>query len=203
MKLGLKTIISLFGLVSLIGCGSISNSLTSSTDYNVIDKSVLNVKTKDGLNVMPFNTIVTLRTFCEKDHNDIFPKFNAEIQRLHILFDRYNDFVDNQGKDIINLRDINDSYGEGKVLTVDEDLIQLLKFSIELSILTEGYFNPTLGELIDTWNYRYEDGNKYVRFSPYCFDEIDPLENDIQQEEFAQAKRRKEQRHCQEKQLLI
>ena len=103
MKLGLKTIISLFGLVSLIGCGSISNSLTSSTDYNVIDKSVLNVKTKDGLNVMPFNTIVTLRTFCEKDHNDIFPKFNAEIQRLHILFDRYNDFVDNQGKDIINL----------------------------------------------------------------------------------------------------
>lgn len=29
------------------------------------------------------------------------------------------------------------------------------------------------------------------------------LENDIQQEEFAQAKRRKEQRHCQEKQLLI
>ena len=181
MKLGLKTIISLFGLVSLIGCGSISNSVPLSTDYNVIDKSVLNVKTKDGLNVMPFNTIVTLRTFCEKDHNDIFPKFNAEIQRLHILFDRYNDFVDNQGKDIINLKDINDSYGEGKVLTVNEDLIQLLKFSIELSILTEGYFNPTLGELIDTWNYRYEDGNKYVRFSPYCFDEIDPLENDIQQ----------------------
>ena len=29
------------------------------------------------------------------------------------------------------------------------------------------------------------------------------LENDIQQEEFAQAKQRKEQRRCQEKQLLV
>ena len=179
MKFGLKTIISLFGLVSLIGCGNVISSGPLSTEYQVVDKSVANIKTKDGLSVMPFNTIMTLRTFSEKDHSEIFPKFNAEIQRLHILFDRYNDFVDSEGKDIVNLKDINESYGTNKVLTVDQDLIDLLKFSIELSKLTEGYFNPTLGELIDTWNYRYVDGEKYVRFSPYCFDEEDPSVNDI------------------------
>ena len=179
MKFGLKTIIALFGLVSLIGCGNIISSGPSSTDYQVVDKSVANVKTKDGSQVMPFNTIMTLRTFSQKDHDEIFPKFNAEIQRLHMLFDRYNDFVDAEGNDVVNLKDVNDSYGKNEVINVDEDLIQLLKFSIELSSLTEGYFNPTLGELIDTWNYRYVDGEKYVRFSPYCFDEEDPSVDDI------------------------
>ena len=48
MKFGLKTIIALFGLVSLIGCGNIISSGPSSTDYQVVDKSVANVKTKDG-----------------------------------------------------------------------------------------------------------------------------------------------------------
>ena len=189
MKFKFKTFIALLSLISLVGCGnssssessiiSSSNSIPNSTEYEVIDKSVSNVKTKDGSYVMPFNTIVTLRTFCGKDYNDIYPTFNTEMQRLHILFDRYNDFVDKDGKDIVNLKTINESYGSGNVLTVEQDLIDLLSLSLELSVLTEGYFNPTLGELIDTWNYKYEDGEKYVRFSPYCFEDVDPNVSDI------------------------
>lgn len=186
MKIISKTFIALLILCSIVGCGNSNSSLDSlggsisssinenSTEYEVIDKSVSNVKTKDGEYVMPFNTIVTLRTFCKKDYNEIYPTFNTEMQRLHILFDRYNDFVDKDGRDIINLKDINESYGTGEVLIVDQDLIDLLSLSIQLSKLTEGYFNPTLGELIDTWNYKYEEGEKYVRFSPYCFEDQDP-----------------------------
>lgn len=190
MKIGLKLIITLFSLVSLVGCGnngssseqisSNNNSIPSTTDYEVIDKSVSNVKTKEGGYVLPFNTVVTLRTFCGKDYNDIFPTFNKEMQRLHILFDRYNDFVDENGRDINNLKVINESYGSGSKIVVDQDLIDLLNLSIELSELTQGYFNPTLGELIDTWNYRYEDGKKYVRYSPYCFEDVDPKIEDIE-----------------------
>ena len=190
MKIGLKLIITLFSLVSLVGCGnngssseqisSNNNSIPSTTDYEVIDKSVSNVKTKEGGYVLPFNTVVTLRTFCGKDYNDIYPTFNKEMQRLHILFDRYNDFVDENGKDINNLKVINESYGSGNKIVVDQALIDLLKLSNELSELTQGYFNPTLGELIDTWNYRYEDGKKYVRYSPYCFEDVDPKIEDIE-----------------------
>lgn len=190
MKIGLKLIITLFSLFSLVGCGnngssseqisSNNNSIPSTTDYEVIDKSVSNVKTKEGGYVLPFNTVVTLRTFCGKDYNDIYPTFNKEMQRLHILFDRYNDFVDENGKDINNLKVINESYGSGNKIIVDQDLIDLLNLSIELSELTQGYFNPTLGELIDTWNYRYEDGKKYVRYSPYCFEDVDPKIEDIE-----------------------
>ena len=142
MKIGLKLIITLFSLVSLVGCGnngssseqisSNNNSIPSTTDYEVIDKSVSNVKTKEGGYVLPFNTVVTLRTFCGKDYNDIYPTFNKEMQRLHILFDRYNDFVDENGKDINNLKVINESYGSGSKIVVDQDLIDLLNLSIEL-----------------------------------------------------------------------
>ena len=185
-----KIFITLLSLISVCGCGNVnsssenglmssSNSVPNTTTYEVIDKSVANVKTKDGFSVMPFNTIVTLRTFSGKDFNDIYPTFNTEMQRLHILFDRYNDFVDSEGKDIINLKDINESYGTGNKLVVDQDIIELLKLSFDISELTEGYFNPTLGELIDTWNYRVEEGQKYSRFSPYCFEDIDPSEDEV------------------------
>lgn len=185
MKINLKKIITLSSLLFIIGCGNNNSSSISSssklndTDYQIIDKSVSNIATKDGSVVTPFNTIVTLRTFSQKDHDEIFPTFNTEMQRLHILFDRYNDFVDRDGKDIVNLKTINDSYGSGNKLVVDQDLIDLLNLSIKLSEVTEGYFNPTLGNLIDTWNYKEIDGQKYTRFSPYCMDEEDPNVDDI------------------------
>lgn len=173
--------ISLLGLIVLSSCSvRTNNSSVLSTKYEVFDSMVHNIETKEGLMVSPFNTILSLRTFCERDDHNIFPLVEEEIQRLHILFDRYNDFVDKRGQDIINLKTINESYGTGEVLTVDQEIIDLLTFSIELSELSGGYFNPTLGELIDTWNYRYEDGAKYVRFSPYCFEDEDPLESDIE-----------------------
>lgn len=183
MKYKFKLFITLLSLISIVGCttGKNSSSTIGLTDYQVIDKSVSNVRTKDGSLVSPFNTIVTLRTFNQKDHNDIFPTFNTEMQRLHILFDRYNDFVDKSGNDIVNLKKINESYGSGMKITVDQDIIDLLNIAIKLSEATEGYFNPTLGELIDTWNYKYEDGIKYTRFSPYCMDDVDPNVEDIQQ----------------------
>lgn len=175
MKIKFKAFVILLSLISFVSCNNSGNS----TEYQVIDRTVSNITTKDGQKVTPFNTIVTLRTFCEKDFNDIYPTFNKEMQRLHILFDRYNDFVDEKGKDIVNLKTINESYGSGNKLVVSQDLINILNLSFELSELTEGYFNPTLGELIDTWNYRIEDGEKYTRFSPYCFDDVDPNEVDI------------------------
>lgn len=175
-----KKIIVLFSLFSIVGCGNGNNNSTSNkTDYQVIDRSVSNVETKDGKYVSPFNTVVSLRTFSQKDFDNIYPTFNTEMKRLHILFDRYNDFVDEQGNDIVNLKDINESYGSGNKLVVSQDIIDLLNIAIDLSVATEGYFNPTLGELIDTWNYRIEDGIKYTRFSPYCFEDSDPNIEDV------------------------
>ena len=160
------TLISLL----LVGC-EINSSSSSSVDkdkYEVIDSYVSNIITSDKKIVTPFNTSMGLRVFSKSQNETIFPVYQNEIQRLHSLFDRYNSYKDSTGELIVNLKTINDSYGSGEVLKIDDDLEKLLTLSIELSNLTEGYFNPTMGELIDEWNTYEVDGKVYNRFSPFA-----------------------------------
>ena len=164
--------------VLLAGCEihistSSSSSYGDSTEYEVIDSYVSNILTADKKVVTPFNTSMGLRTFSEADNNKVFPVYEKEIQRLHSLFDRYNSYKDSDDNLLINLKSINDSYGKGEVLKIDDDLEKLLTLSIELSKLTEGYFNPTMGVLIDEWNTYEVDGKIHNRFSPFASEGVD------------------------------
>lgn len=118
------------------------------------------VETSDGNRVLPFNTQMNLTTYSNNVYNSLTPVYNYHIKRLHILFDRYNEYKDENGNIINNLKIINDSYAKNKEIVIDEDLFKVLEMSIELSKLTEGYFNPTMGALIDGWS---------SYFSPYGF----------------------------------
>lgn len=177
-----KYFIILLIFMLLTGCGqntssnisssAISNSSSYSDEYEICDSYVSNILTKDNTPVSPFNTLITLRTFSKKDDASIFPLVEEKISFLHMLFDRYN-YYEVNGEEIINLRHINESYGTGKVLIVDQYLIDLLKLSVDLSNLTEGYFNPTMGELIDAWSTFEMNGKIYDRFTPYCLETPD------------------------------
>lgn len=173
-----KTFLFSFFLTISILSGCMTGNPTSSSgasgkEYEVIRSYVPNVVSLDNTITSPFGTVMTLVTYCQDDNSIIFPSFKNEILRLHKLFDRYYYYADENNEKINNLKVLNDSYGSGKILKVDKDMIELLKLSIELSELTEGYFNPTMGVLIDTWNYVEKDGQKYLRFSPYCLKEED------------------------------
>jgi thiamine biosynthesis lipoprotein ApbE len=113
--------------------------------------NVSNVFNIDNKPVNPFNTAIALTMFNNRDLNLIFPLFEAEIHRLHRLFDSYN-YYNIDGRLLNNLSVINDNYGSGQAVTVDKDLIELINQSVEMMKLTEGYFNPTLGILIDLWS---------------------------------------------------
>jgi len=161
-----KTVLSclLFTLL-LSSCGS--------KNYEIIDTSVSNIKISDNNVVMPFNTVVSLRNFSQYDYNKTFQIFEDKIHELHKLFDRYNEYKDKDGNTINNLKVLNQSYGNGKEIVYDNDLIELVSLSIELAKLTEGYFNPTLGILIDEWSTYEVDGKEYSRFTPYCSEALD------------------------------
>ena len=116
------------------------------------------VETTTKERIKPFNTDMTLTSYSENVYNSLSPIYDYHIKRLHILFDRYNMYYDENGKIINNLKVVNDSYAKNKELIIDEDLFNLLELSIELAKLTKGYFNPTMGSLIDGWN---------SYFSPY------------------------------------
>lgn len=164
--------------ILLVGCNE-SSSSSYSEEYEVIDSYVSNIKTIDGTIVSPFNTSMGLRVFSKKDNHTIFPVYEEEIQKLHMLFDRYNSYQNENGDMIVNLKSINDSYGTGNVLKIDDDLEKLLTLSIELSKLTEGYFNPTMGVLIDEWNTYELDGKVHNRFSPYNMEGVDITSEEV------------------------
>ena len=142
MKKRNRAVFTLFVVLFLIGCTT--NPPELSEEYKVVESYASNVLSAGNVVSSPFGTAIRLITYCEKDNATIFPSFEKEIIRLHKLFDRYNDYLDENGNKINNLKSINDSYGSGEKIYVDKDMIDLLKLSIEISELTEGYFNPML-----------------------------------------------------------
>lgn len=111
-----------------------------------------NVVNEDGESITLMHSYVSLTMYNRTLIETAFPVFEAEAQRLHKLFDRDNYYLDDNGNRINNLKVINDSYGTGNAVVVDQDMIDLLKMSIEMNSLTDGYFNPTMGNLIDLWS---------------------------------------------------
>lgn len=186
LKETFKKTLALISCLFIVSCtnlstsSSTSSSITYSKEYKVFDGLVKNLKNSENQVVTPFNTQVTFRAYNEHDYHTIFPVFQDRMHSLHKQFDRYNYYLE-EGKIINNLRVINESYGSGQAIEISDELYNLLEMSINLSELTKGYFNPTLGELSDTWTYEIKEGGiKSQRFSPYCLKGNDPSINDIQ-----------------------
>ena len=173
----MKKILSLSFILFLLTSCSPSNSSSSSISSSFIGKEDVSTIIKDvgsneqkrtyyvgkienseGDRILPFNTDMSITTYSDSAYNNLTPVYDYHIKRLHILCDRYNTYLDEKGNVINNLKVINDSYGKKKEIKIDQDLFNILEMSIELSKLSEGYFNPTMGCLIDGWS-------KY--FSPY------------------------------------
>ena len=71
---------------------------------------------------------------------------NEELKRYHKLYDIYNLYGD-----INNLRTINMNAGKEPV-TVDKEIIDLLKFSIDLYHKTDGEINIAMGKVLKIWH---------------------------------------------------
>lgn len=132
-----------------------NNNSSNSDEYQVIEKYVPNAISEDGVVVTPFNTTISLTMYNSKNINKYFPLFEEGILKLHKYFDRYNYYLDDSGERINNLKVINDSYGTNQEIVVDDELYELISLSLEMTKLTEGYFNPTLGRLIDLWSDKF------------------------------------------------
>lgn len=172
----MKRIVNFFLLVLLLtSCSKDSDSIVDPGRFDKKNTYVVEGKVKNinGEDILPFNTQMNLTTYSDKVYEKLTPIYDKEIKRLHILFDRYNEYKDENDKIINNLKIINDSYGKDKEIKIDKDLFNLLEMSIELAELTKGNFNPTMGYLIDGWN---------PYFSPFNTKEEPNLEFTIEDE---------------------
>lgn len=123
----------------------------------------------EGQMVLPLNTEVYL-TYCKESKKDVLlNKCQELLFEYHKLLDSYRYYLDEDNKTITNLKVINQHFNEE--IVIDEKLFDALKEAIELSKLTKGYFNPTIGKLFALYN---------DKFLPYDTNNIDPSKEDIE-----------------------
>lgn len=84
-------------------------------------------------------------TVSEKDFEKEYTLVQEEFTRLNKLYDNFNTY-----KGITNVKTLNDNVGKGP-MKVDDDLFNLIKFSIDNYEKTDGKLNIAMGRVIKLW----------------------------------------------------
>ena len=148
------------------------------------------IATSDNHFVIPFNTQMKISYF-KKDNqknsdtfdDDLFNLYSSSVTQLHKTLDRHYDYLDEQDKQITNVKTINDSYGTGEEIICSDELYNLLKLGYNLTLQTNGYFNFFMGNLTDFWD---EILTRINDLDPV--EDVDPYFNKEQQDEMIRLK---------------
>ncbi len=100
-----------------------------------------------------FDTVTTITAYTktEEEFNALCEEITSllnEYHRLYTIYNRYENFTN-----LVTVNDVTD--GKHKVVTVDERIIDLLKFAKEMYSKTDGKVNVAMGSVLSIWhNYR-------------------------------------------------
>ena len=97
------------------------------------------------------NTVCKL-TYHDNEYNEqIINDINQIMTKYHKLLDNYHYYRDEDDNLIKNIRYLNDYYGKGPI-EVSDEMVDILTNVKELMVLTRGFFNPFIGELINSYS---------------------------------------------------
>ena len=131
--------------------------------------------------IAPLNTECVLTTYLKYKENElleIYDKFDNEIISVHKIADSYHQY------DVPGVIDVNATYNNDDQIEVNDYLFDLFKKGIELTKLTEGYFNISIGSIIDVWKDKFDNSSIYqsspssikitkAKSECYTYEEID------------------------------
>ena len=115
-----------------------------------------------------FDTIISTVSFHEtQEEYDAFMKYAQErYQHLHRLFDIYNNY-----EGMNNAKTINDNAGIAPV-KVEEDLFNLIQFSIDWYHKSNGKVNVAMGSVLKIWH----NVREYAEYNTPVLPEMEKLE---------------------------
>ncbi|MBQ7816723.1 MAG: FAD:protein FMN transferase [Oscillospiraceae bacterium] len=115
-----------------------------------------------------FDTIISTVSYHEsaEEHSEFMAYTQERYQYLHKLFDIYNDYPD-----MVNAKTINDNAGIAPV-EVEQELFDLIKFSIDWYHKTSGKVNVAMGSVLKIWH----DVREYAEYNPAILPDIAKLE---------------------------
>ncbi len=116
------------------------------------------------------STQVTVRLHVEKEED-----FETHFNEIKNIYDTYHVLTDNfqsaDSEEVLSIYDINEIVNSNEAedetsIEIDQKLFELLELGLEVEELTDGYFNMTMGYIIDIWKdifYTDDDGLKVPR----------------------------------------
>lgn len=138
--------------VTSIGEGSSSNKYYCyDNDKSIVTKA--------------FNTDTFIKIYQKNTRFDNANKtlINDLFQDLHVLFDS-NYLYKKNNTSINNVKVINDNYGNGTFIKIDESLFKIIKTGVELTKLSKGIFNIAIGSVSDLWTDYIKKGQQQPNF---------------------------------------
>lgn len=111
--------------------------------------------------ISPFDTTISvIRYQNNQNFSDITSLVRNNFSELHAYFDSHYDYKIN-GNLINNLKTINDHYGDGEFIEVNDDLYSILQTAVRVTEVADGYYNIGIGALSDLWKeyINYNKGN--------------------------------------------
>ena len=96
-----------------------------------------------------FDTAISIIVYCgsEKEFDDLSERVHSEFVRYHRLFDIYSEY-----DGMNNACTVNKRAGDGTMVEVPEELLDLLEFSAEACRLSEGRVNIAMGAVLSLWH---------------------------------------------------
>ena len=158
-----KIILTLISIFLLCGCNKetieVEEKTETKKDYYL--EAVVDIYDE----YVPMLNTVTKVTYIEEEYSEeLLSGINDILIKYHKLLDNYHYYRDDNDDLIKNIKYLNDYYGNEEGIDVSDELIDILNNMKKMMKLTEGYFNPFIGELIE----RY--GGKFSNFPVVCED---------------------------------
>lgn len=141
MKRKHHAVILLLAVILLMGAAALQQNNTQPTRYEV--------RFFDS-----FDTITTITGYAksQEEFEEQTKLLQEKLMHYHQLFDIYHTY-----EGINNLKSINDAAGKSP-LSVDQDIIELLKLGIEMHQKTNGAVNIAYGSVLSLWHEYREQG---------------------------------------------
>ena len=171
----MKKIFSIFALLVCVISGCSCDKDDDAVRTAISSSYVIAFNSKDSDNYFfadPFGTYIGVTGYDEEDVYDVQDDLNKLTTKYHSLLDRNYYYKYADGTIMNNIRVINDSYGSGQAIEVDDIIIEVLKEGIKYTKLSNGKFNILAGSIVDVWDVRFN-----ILASSYYG--IDPTEDQI------------------------
>ncbi|MBE6108262.1 MAG: hypothetical protein E7192_06450 [Erysipelotrichaceae bacterium] len=178
----MKTIFLILSIFLLTGCTQTSSNLnptptpTPDSSQSLIQESETVTYYMDSvIDIMDeyipmMNTMVRLKVY-RGDAEALYHEAYEVMSKYHKLLDSHHYYRDNEDNLIHNIKIINDSYASEAAIQVSDEMIEILEEVMTMSKLSQGYFNPFMGALIDLWA---------PKFSAFPIENTDPETDEIE-----------------------